>query len=184
MFQNSTGGSSTTSFMLQDCTFPVAWFLMYRKWPLHSIWTILYSNLYLPGCLFSKYTLSPILKNDGCLSVVFCAVLKWFSSNVWTQYWVLIYGEVNGKCLAIKCSSSDKYSTFLYQKYVYMFKVYMITCHTFQITMILLWLYVNLYNCVYILRSIWSCAINMLYIHYNLYYYCLPIFLVCGYCTF
>ena len=86
MFQNSTGGSSTTSFMLQDPTFPVAWFSICRKCPSHSIWTILYLGLHLRshllGCLFLKYTLSPILKEDDVLSRVFCAVLKWFSSKV------------------------------------------------------------------------------------------------------
>ena len=86
IFQNSTGGSSTTSFMLQDCTFPVAWFSMCRKCPSCSIWTILYPGLHLRshllGCLFLKYTLSPILKEGGVLSMVFCAVLKQFSSNI------------------------------------------------------------------------------------------------------
>ena len=66
MFQNSTGGSTTTSFTLQDHTFLIAWFSMCRKCPSHSIWTILYLGLHLrshlPGCLFLKYTLSPILK--------------------------------------------------------------------------------------------------------------------------
>ena len=85
MLQNSTGGLSTTSFMLQDHTFPVAWFSICRKCPLGSIWTILYPGLHLRshllGCLFF-YSLSPILKEGGFLSMVFCAVLKQFSSNV------------------------------------------------------------------------------------------------------
>ena len=59
---------------------------MCRKCLSHSIWTILYLGLHLrshlPGCLFLKYTLSPILKDGGCLSIGFCAVLKQFSSNV------------------------------------------------------------------------------------------------------
>ena len=79
IFQNSTGGSSTMSFMLQDHTFPVAC-------PSCSIRTILYTGLHvrshLPDCLFLKYTLSPILKEGGVLSMVFFAVLKWFSSKV------------------------------------------------------------------------------------------------------
>ena len=86
LFQNSTGGSRTISFMLQDHTFPVAWFSICRKCPSCSIWTILYPGLtlrsHLLGCLFLKYTLSPILKEGGILSMVFCAVLKWFSSNI------------------------------------------------------------------------------------------------------
>ena len=86
MFQNSTGGSSTTSFTLQDHTFPVAWFSICRKFLSHSIWTILYLGLHLrshlPGCLLLKYTLSPILKEGGVLFMVFCAGLKQFSSNV------------------------------------------------------------------------------------------------------
>ena len=86
IFHNSTGGSSTTSFTLQDHTFPVTWFLIYRKCLLHSIQTILYPGLHLRshllGCLFLKYTLSPILKEGGVLSMVFCAVLKRFSSNI------------------------------------------------------------------------------------------------------
>ena len=85
IFQNPTGGSSTTTFTLQDHTFPVAWFSMCRKCLLHSIWTILYPGLllrfHLSGCLFLKCTLSPILKEGGVLSMVFCAVLKWFSSK-------------------------------------------------------------------------------------------------------
>ena len=36
----------------------------------------------MPGCLFLKYTLSPILKEGGVLSMVFCVVLKQFLSNV------------------------------------------------------------------------------------------------------
>ena len=80
IFQNSTGGSSTMSFTLQDPTFPVAWFSMCRKCPSCSIWTILYPGLHLrshlPGCLFLKYTQSPIWKEGGVLSMVFCAVLK------------------------------------------------------------------------------------------------------------
>ena len=85
MFRNSTGGSSTTSFILQDCTLPVAWFSICRKCLSCSIWTILYLGLHLrshlPGCLFLKYTLSPILKEGGVLSIVFCAVLKQFLSS-------------------------------------------------------------------------------------------------------
>ena len=83
IFQKSTGGSSTTSFTLQDHIFPVAWFSMCRKCPSHSIWTIVYQGLHLRShllaCLFLKYTQSPILKEGGVLSMVFCAVLKWFS---------------------------------------------------------------------------------------------------------
>ena len=86
MFQNSIGGSSTASFPLQDHTFPVAWFSICRKCPSYSIWAILYPDphlrSHLPGCLFLKYTLSPILKEGGVLSMVFCAVLKHFSSNI------------------------------------------------------------------------------------------------------
>ena len=86
MFQNSTGSSNPTSFTLQDHTLPVAWFSICRKCPSHSIWTILYPGLHLrsnlPGCLFLKYTLLPILKEGGVLSRVFCVVLKQFSSNI------------------------------------------------------------------------------------------------------
>ena len=87
--QNTTGSSSTTSFMLQDHTFPVAWFSICRKCPSCSIWTILYLGLHkrshLPGCLFLKYALSPILKEGGVLFSVFCAVLKQFSSKVFLE---------------------------------------------------------------------------------------------------
>ena len=66
--------------------FPVAWFSVCRKCLSHSIWTTLYLGLHLrfhlPCCLFLKYTLSPILKDVGYLSMVFCAVLKRFSSKV------------------------------------------------------------------------------------------------------
>ena len=80
IFHNSTGGSNTTFFTLQDQTFPVAWFSIYRKCPSCSIQRILYPGLHLrshlPGCLFLKYTLSPILKVGGVLSMVLCATLK------------------------------------------------------------------------------------------------------------
>ena len=83
IFQNSTGGSSTTSCTLQDHTFPVAWFSICRKYLSCSIQTILYPGLHLRshllGCLFLKYTLSPILKEGGVLSMVF--VLFWNDSH-------------------------------------------------------------------------------------------------------
>ena len=80
MYHNLTGGSNTTSFTLQDQTFPVAWFSICRKCPLHSIQTILYPGLYLRShllvVLFLKYTLSPTLKVGGVLSMVLCTALK------------------------------------------------------------------------------------------------------------
>ena len=86
MFQNSTGSSSTTSFTLQDHTFPVAWFSIYRKCPSCSIYIILYLGLHLRshllGSLFLKYTLTPILKEGGVMSMVFSEVLNWSSSNI------------------------------------------------------------------------------------------------------
>ena len=86
IFHNSTGGSSTMSFTLQDHTFLVAWFLICWKCLSCSIQTILYQGLHLRshllGCLFLKYTLSPILKVGGVLSMAFCAVLNQFSSNI------------------------------------------------------------------------------------------------------
>ena len=86
IFHNSTGGSSTASFTLQDYTFPVAWFSVCRKCLSLSIWTILYPGIHLRShllsCLFLKYTLSPIVKVDGVLSMVLCAALKWFSSSI------------------------------------------------------------------------------------------------------
>ena len=86
IFHNLTSGSSTTSFTLQDQTFLVAWFSICRKCLSHSIQTILYPGLhlrsYLPGCLFLKYTLSPILKVGGVLSMVLCVALKRFLSRV------------------------------------------------------------------------------------------------------
>ena len=86
MFHNLAGGSNTTSFTLQDQTFPVAWFSICRKCPLCPIQTILCPGLHLrsqlPGCLFLKYTLSPILKVGGVLSMVLGAALKQLSSRV------------------------------------------------------------------------------------------------------
>ena len=86
IFQNSIGGSSTMSFTIQDHTFPVAWFSMCMKCLSHPIQTTLYPGLHLRshslGYLFLKYILSPILKEDGVLSMVFCVVLKQFSSKV------------------------------------------------------------------------------------------------------
>ena len=86
IFHNSTGGSITTSFTLQDQTFQAAWFLICRKCLLHLIRIILYPGLqlrsHLLDCLFLKYTLSPILKVGGVLSMVLCAALKQFLSRV------------------------------------------------------------------------------------------------------
>ena len=86
MFQSSTGSSSTTSLTFQDHTFPAAWFSICRKGPSCSIWTILYLGLHLRslllGCFFLKYTLFPMLKEGGVLSMVFCAILKWFWFNI------------------------------------------------------------------------------------------------------
>ena len=52
------------SLTLQDHIFPVAWFSMWMKCPLCSMQTILYPGLHfkshLLGCLFLKYTQSPI----------------------------------------------------------------------------------------------------------------------------
>ena len=52
------------SLMLQDHIFPVACFSMWMKCLLHSMQTILYPDLHFkshfPGCLFLKYTESPI----------------------------------------------------------------------------------------------------------------------------
>ena len=66
IFQNSIGGSRIMSVTLQDHIFPVAWFLICMKCPLHSMWTILCLGLHfkshLPGCLFLKYTQSPVWK--------------------------------------------------------------------------------------------------------------------------
>ena len=86
MFQNSMCGSNIMSFMLQECTFPVAWFSICKKCPLHSMRKILYPGLHfkshLLGCLFLKYMPSPILKDGGVLSMVFWAILNLFSSRV------------------------------------------------------------------------------------------------------
>ena len=49
------------SLMLQDHIFPVAWFSMWMKCPLCSIWTILYPGLHFkshfPGCSSSTHDL-------------------------------------------------------------------------------------------------------------------------------
>ena len=96
--------------------FTVAWFLKYRKCPSHSICTILYPGLHLrsnlPGCLFLKYTVSPILNDGGCLSMVFCEVLQWFSSNVFlamvkASLWasrlsILEFGSLKSHCIGFK----------------------------------------------------------------------------------
>ena len=74
------------SFTLQDQTFLVVWFSICRKCLLCSIQTILYPGLHLrshlPGCLFLKYTLSPILKVDGVQPMVLCAVLNDFHPSL------------------------------------------------------------------------------------------------------
>ena len=113
MFHNSTGGSSITSFTLQDQTIPVAWFSICRKCLSCSIHTILYLCLHLrshlPGCLFLKYTLSPILKVGVVLSMVLCAALKQFSSRIflavanaslWTsKFSILESGSPKNHCI-------------------------------------------------------------------------------------
>ena len=83
--QNSIGGSSIMSVTLHDCVFPVAWFSICMKCPSCSMQTILFLGLHfkshLPGCLFLKYTQSPIWKAGLSHAIVFWAVLNLFSSN-------------------------------------------------------------------------------------------------------
>ena len=73
------------------------------KCPSCSIWTILYPGLplrsHLLGCLFLKYTLSPILKEGGVLSMVFCAVLGQFPSNVFLAM-------ANAQCMCFRIQHS------------------------------------------------------------------------------
>ena len=129
VFQNSTSSSGTTSLMLQDCTFPVAWFSICRKCPLCSIWTILYWGLHLRshllGCLFLKYTLSPILKEGGVLSMVFCVILKWFSSNILAMAKVSLCasrfsipesGSPKNCCMGSSSWCKGKFGSLLYTK--------------------------------------------------------------------
>ena len=84
IFQYSMGGSNMTSFTLQEHTFLVAWFSICKKCQSFSMQTVLYPGIHfrshLLGCLFSKQT--PILKDEGVLSMVFWAVLNLFSSRV------------------------------------------------------------------------------------------------------
>ena len=79
IFQNSTGSSSTTSFKLQDCTFPVAWF-SYTENVHHAQFgnSVSGSPLEVPfgRLFFLKYTLLPVLKEGGVLSRIFCAILR------------------------------------------------------------------------------------------------------------
>ena len=74
------------SVTLQDHIFPVAWFSICMKCPLHSMWTILYPGLHfkshLPGCLFLKYTQSPIWKAGLSHAITFWVAVNLFSSNV------------------------------------------------------------------------------------------------------
>ena len=85
--QNCIGGSSIMSITLEDHVFPVAWLSKCLKCPSCSMQTILYPGLHfkshLPGCLFLKYTWSPIWKAGLSLPIVFWAVLNLFSSNVY-----------------------------------------------------------------------------------------------------
>ena len=86
MFQNSTGGSSMTSLILQDHTFQVAQFSMCRKCPLCSFWRILYPGVHLsshlPGVFVFK--INSVAYVEGWWFPVHSlrAVLKWFLSNV------------------------------------------------------------------------------------------------------
>ena len=85
-FQNSIGHSRMMSVTLQDRIFPVAWFAICMKCPSHSMQTILYPDLHfkshLPGCLFLKYTWSPIWKAGFSLAIFFWVAVNLFSSNV------------------------------------------------------------------------------------------------------
>ena len=73
--QNSIGGSRIMSFTLQDHIFPVDWFSICVKYLLHSMQKILYVGLHfkshLPGCLFLKYTQSPIWKAGLSPAIIF-----------------------------------------------------------------------------------------------------------------
>ena len=122
IFQNSTGSSSNRSFMLQDHTFPVAWFLMCRKCLSCSVQTILYPGLHLMshllGCLF--------LNEGGVLSTVFCAVLKWFSSNIcmamanaslWaSKFSIPESGSPKNHCIGSNSWWRGKFGSLLYTK--------------------------------------------------------------------
>ena len=70
----------------QDHVFPVAWFSMWMKCPLHSIWTIQYLGLHFksnfPGCFFLKYTQSPTWKAGLSLARVLWVAVNLFSSRV------------------------------------------------------------------------------------------------------
>ena len=63
------------SVTLQDCIFPVTWFLICMKCLSHSMQTILYPGLHfkshLPGCFFLKYTQSPTWKAGLSPAIVF-----------------------------------------------------------------------------------------------------------------
>ena len=89
IFHNSTGGSSTMSFTLWDHTFPVVWFSICRKCLSCSVQTFIYLGLHLRshlmGCLFLKYTLLPILKVGGVLSMVLCTALKQVLSHFFLE---------------------------------------------------------------------------------------------------
>ena len=83
---NFMGGSNIMSTTLQDHIFPVAWFLICKKCPSHSMQTILYPSLHFKshfvGWFFLKYTWSPTWKAGFFLAMVFWAVLNLFLSNV------------------------------------------------------------------------------------------------------
>ena len=102
MFQNSTGTSSTTSFTLQDCTFPVAWFSICRKCPSRSIWKILYLGLHmrshLLGCLFLKYTLSYFKRGWCPVQGLLCSF-----EAIFTQH---LLGDGQGKSVCFKIQHS------------------------------------------------------------------------------
>ena len=72
----------------------MAWFQYAAGVHCAQIWTIMLPGLHLrshlPGCLFLKYTLSPILKEGCILSMVFYAILKWFSLQLLMQVCVVL----------------------------------------------------------------------------------------------
>ena len=86
IFHSSTSGSNNMSLTLHDLVFPVAWFwcecsVHHAQYGQFDIQASISSPTFLAACSWSKlYHLSWMVV--VLLFVVFCAVLKWFSSRV------------------------------------------------------------------------------------------------------
>ena len=118
------------SVTLQDHIFPVSWFSICMKCPLCSTWIILYLCLHfkshLPGCLFLKYTQSPIWKAGLSHVIVFWVAVNLFSSNVFfamantnlcvSRFSIPESGSPRKHCMGSRCWCNGRLGSLPYTK--------------------------------------------------------------------